>query len=85
MRRPASIAQDSPDITPGGGVTVGTPGQRGGRYGGGGYRGTSQVVKVRPAPNVPQQYNWGILHVVKNCPSCGSFPSNVRDHRSVRR
>jgi hypothetical protein len=73
-----------PGYTPGGGVTVGTPGQpSGGRYGvGGGRYSGSKVVKVQPAPNVPHERNWGI-------PSPGNassgFPSNVRDHRSVRR
>jgi hypothetical protein len=73
-----------PGYTPGGGVTVGTPGQpSGGRYGvGGGRYSGSKVVKVQPAPNVPHERNWGI-------PGPGSTllnaPSNVRDHRSVRR
>lgn len=70
-----------PGYTPGGGVTVGTPGRSGGRYGGGRYTG-SKVVKVQPAPNVPHERNWGI-------PAPGSrllnAPSNVRDHRSVRK
>jgi len=71
-----------PGYTPGGGVTVST-GQPsgGGCYGGGrygGYSGGSKVVKVQPAPNVPQYRNWGI-------PRPGyrllNAPSNVRDHR----
>jgi hypothetical protein len=67
-----------PGYTPGGGVTV----QQGGRCG---RSSTSKVVKVQPAPNVPQQKNWGIPHPISGCPGCGTFPSNVRDHRSVRR
>ena len=77
-----------PGYTPGGGVTVSTGQRSGGRYGGGrygGYSGSSKVVKVQPAPNVPQQKNWGC------CTWSGPWkPSlvsgqNVRDHRSVRR
>ena len=70
-----------PGYTPGGGVTVSTGQRSGGRYGGGrygGYSGSSKVVKVQPAPNVPQYRNWGI-------PRPGyrllNAPSNVRDHR----
>ena len=63
-----------PGYTPGGGVTVSTGQRSGGRYGGGrygGYSGSSKVVKVQPAPNVPQQKNWGIYPNARN----------VRDHR----
>src|SRR5438128_6594349 len=63
-----------PGYTPGGGVTVSTGQRSGGRYGGGrygGYSGNSKVVKVQPAPNVPQQKNWGIYPNARN----------VRDHR----
>jgi hypothetical protein len=69
-----------------GGVTVSTTGQRsGGRYGGG-----SKVVKVQPAPNVPQQKNWGCCTFsTVPVPIVGSGKQltgqNVRDHRSVRR
>jgi hypothetical protein len=70
---------------PGGGVTVSTPGGgRGGRSSGG-----SQVVKVQPAPNVPQQKNWGCCTFSTPVPIVGSGKltsgQNVRDHRSVRR
>ena len=74
-----------PGYSPGGGVTVSTGQRSGGRYGGGRYGGGSKVVKVQPAPNVPQQKNWGC------CTWSGPWkPSlvsgqNVRDHRSVRR
>jgi hypothetical protein len=57
-----------PGYTPGGGVTV----QQGGRSGG---RGGSKVVKVQPAPKVPQQTNWGLSGVYPYA------PRNVRDHR----
>jgi len=66
-----------PGYTPGGGVTVSTGQRSGGRYGGGrygGYSGSSKVVKVQPAPNVPQLKNWGMY------PSAGNA-RRVRDHR----
>lgn len=58
-----------PGYTPGGGVTLGTPG--GGR-GGRGARNSSQPAKVMPAPNVPHEKNFGIYPGARN----------VRDHRS---
>jgi len=65
---------------PGGGVTVGpTTGGRGGR---GGTVVTGPQPLVRPAPNVAQQYNWGIPRPGN---ASSNFPTNVRDHRSVRK
>jgi hypothetical protein len=79
-----------PGYTPGGGVTVSTGQRSGGRYGGGRYGGGSKVVKVQPAPNVPQQKNWGCCTFsTVPVPVVGSGKlqtgQNVRDHRSVRK